>query len=314
MNRKKLTIVECIIDIVLIIFLSIIFYLQQPIVTSKVIYIPKGSINHIISYLNDRNYDIAKIDAIFLRFFGSPQSGWIDMKKNIQTKADFLMKLTKAKAALRDITLIPGETTYIFLNQIAKKFSLNKNLLEYEFKKQSLYQEGAFIAETYSIPVGVKEKEIIHILLNKSYFQKKSIAEKFLGKYNEKDFYYYITIASVIQKEAANRKEMPIISSVIYNRLKKGMKLQMDGTLNYGKYSHLKVTKERILNDNSFYNTYKYRGIPKEPVCNVSVEAIIAAMFPAQTNYLYFMKNRNGVHDFSCNYSTHLDNIKRATK
>jgi len=88
----------------------------------------------------------------------------------------------------------------------------------------------------------------------------------------------------------------------------------MDGTLNYAKYSHLKVTPKRIRNDTSIYNTYKHKGVPSIPVCNVGFEAIKAAVFPAKTNYLYFMKSKNGTHDFSRNYSTHLRNIKRVTK
>ncbi len=107
---------------------------------------------------------------------------------------------------------------------------------------------------------------------------------------------------------------MPLVSSVIQNRIKKGMKLQMDGTLNYGKYSHVKVTSSMIKEDKSTYNTYLYGGIPPAPVCNVSFDAIRAAIFPAESNHLYFMKSKNGSHDFTCNYSTHLTNIKRATK
>ena len=142
----------------------------------------------------------------------------------------------------------------------------------------------------------------------------KEFSIKVFGLYNEKKWFHYISIASVIQKEAANDKEMPLVSSVVYNRIKKGMKLQMDGTLNYGRYSHVKVTPQRIRNDKSSYNTYIHKGIPPIPICNVSFTAIKAAIFPAKTNYLYFMKNKNNTHDFSCNYSTHLDNIKRATK
>jgi UPF0755 protein len=107
---------------------------------------------------------------------------------------------------------------------------------------------------------------------------------------------------------------MPLVSSVIHNRIEKGMLLQMDGTLNYGKYSHVKVTSKRIKEDSSVFNTYKNKGVPSIPVCNVSFDAIRAAVFPAKTSYLYFMKNKNNKHDFSSNYSTHLRNIKRATK
>lgn len=236
------------------------------------------------------------------------------MKTNINSKADFLYKLTTSKAALQSVTLIPGETTYIFLNQLAKKLHLDRKKLEDEFMKNAPIEEGALVPDTYNIPRGITEKELIKVLLNISHQKMKALSMKFFGTYNEKKWFHYVAIASIIQKESANQEEMPIISSVIYNRIKKGMPLQMDGTLNYGKYSHTKVTAQRIRNDSSRYNTYKNKGIPSLPVCNVSIEAIKAAVFPKQTDYLYFMKSKKGTHDFTCNYSTHLRNIKHATK
>ncbi|MEA1955990.1 MAG: endolytic transglycosylase MltG [Campylobacterota bacterium] len=314
MNNIKLTIIKWIFNILLIIILSFIFYLNKPINTPKVIYIPNGSINKIISHLGNEKYDVCKLDSLFLRLIGSPQHGWIDISVSRSTKADFLYKLINAKAALQNITLIPGETTHIFLNQLANNLQLDRDKLQKEYDLQSPIKEGAFVPNTYKLPIGITEKELIKILLNHSKSKMQEISNKFFGNYNEKRWYEYIAIASVIQKESANNKEMPIVSSVIYNRIKKGMKLQMDGTLNYGKYSHLRVTPKRIREDMSLYNTYKYKGIPKYPVCNVSFEAIRAAVFPAKTNYLYFMKSKNGTHDFTRNYSTHLHNIRRATK
>ena len=99
---------------------------------------------------------------------------------------------------------------------------------------------------------------------------------------------------------------MPIVGSVIYNRIKKGMKFQMDGTINYGFYSHTKITHQRIREDNSSYNTYKFEGLPKEAVCNVSLSAIRAAIFPAKTDYLYFVRDKTtGAHIFSTNLNDH---------
>ncbi len=314
MKDKKLTIVIYVVEIILITFLSFIYYLIQPIKTPKVLYIPKGSINQIISQLQDKNYNVCKLDTFILRFTGSPQSGWINMAKEFNTKADFLYKLTTAKAALRDITLIPGETTYIFLDQLAKNLGLDRAKLQEEFEKQSPVKEGVFVPNTYKIPVGISEKELISLLLKISLKKMKAISIKIFGSYNEKKWFRYIVIASIIQKESTSNKEISLVSSVIYNRLKKGMKLQMDGTLNYGKYSHAKVTSKRIKQDKSIYNTYMHSGLPAVAVCNVSQEAIRAAIFPAKTNYLYFMKSKKGTHDFSCNYSTHLRNIRHATK
>ncbi len=103
---------------------------------------------------------------------------------------------------------------------------------------------------------------------------------------------------------------MPLISSVIYNRLEKGMKLQMDGTLNYGKYSHTVVTPERIKSDESPYNTYKYKGLPPHPLGTVSLAALKASIKPAESNYIFFMLNPNGTHNFTATYKEHLKNIR----
>lgn len=260
------------------------------------------------------NYDVFKLDSFLLRVIGSPQSGWIDMKNSLNTKADFLYKITTAKAALQNVTLIPGETTYIFLNQLATQLQLDTKLLNKEFLRQSPKEEGVFVPNTYKIPIGITEKELISLLLKISLKKHKELAIKFFGTYNETKWFRYVAIASIVQKESANIEEMPLVSSVIYNRVKRGMYLQMDGTLNYGKYSHLKVTPKRIREDMSFYNTYMHKGIPKAPVCTVSFDAIKAAIFPAKTDYLYFMKNKKGTHNFSCNYSTHLKNIRMLQK
>ena len=277
-------------------------------------YVPQGSINKIITHLHKKNYDINKLDSILLRVIGAPQRGWIDIGVAKSTKADFLYKLTKAKAALQNITLIPGETTYVFLNQLAQNLELDRSLLDKEYALQSPHKEGALVPDTYSLPIGITEKELIHILLSQSQKRMQKLSYKIFANYNEKKWFHYLSMASVIQKESANVKEMPIVASVIYNRIKKGMLLQMDGTLNYGKYSHIKVTSKRIKEDVSSYNTYKHKGVPKNPVCNVSFDAIRAAIFPAKTDYLYFMKNKKGLHDFTRYYSIHLKNIRRATK
>jgi len=260
------------------------------------------------------NYDVCKLDSLLLRVIGSPQSGWINMNSTRNTKADFLYKLTTAKAALQNITLIPGETTFIFLNQLSKNLQLDRVTLQKEFTLQSPIEEGVFVPNTYKMPIGITESELIRLLLKVSKSKSKQFSLKLFGNYNEVKWFHYVAIASVIQKESASIKEMPIVSSVIYNRIKKGMKLQMDGTLNYGKYSHMKVTAKRIREDKTIYNTYIHSGVPKLPVCNVSFSAIKAAVFPDKTDYLYFMKNKNGVHDFTRHYSTHLNNIHRATK
>lgn len=300
--------------IVLLIALSFIYYLTMEMTSSKVIYVPPGSIHKIIAHLRETNPEISAVDGFLLRFAGRPQQGWIDLRSQTLTHGDFLYRLTHSKAAMRPVTLIPGETTERFFHQLANSHGLRPQKLWEALKSQSPYSEGVFVPDTYQLPVGISESKAVALLLAYSRETHRRWSQKIFGSYNERKWRKYIRVASVIQKEAADADEMPLISSVIANRLAKGMKLQMDGTLNYGPYSHIAVTAKRIRTDRSQYNTYLYKGIPPEPVCNVGFDAIRAAIFPAKTDYLYFTKGADGTHRFSRYYSTHKRNIFRVTK
>ena len=232
---------------------------------------------------------------------GYPQAGWIDLKREKFTKADFLYALTHNKAALRNIKIIPGETNYFIFKQIGKKLKIKNFYCKID--------EGFIKPDTYRLPIGMKRKNVCKFLYKESLNWHKNLSKKFFGIWDYKNYKKYLIIASIIQKEAADTNEMKYISAVIYNRLKKHMKLQMDGSLNYGKYSHQKVTPQRIREDKSIYNTYKYYGLPKKPVCVVSKKAIIAAIFPAKVKYLYFVKCGNH-HLFANTYKSHLKNIR----
>ncbi len=314
MNIKKSTIIVWILEIVLLMALSFMYYLNQKVVTSKVLHIPQGSIGKIIAHLGKRNEAVYTFDKYILSFIGLPQSGWIQLGTTELTKADFLYKITTSKAALKEVTLIPGETTFVFFNQLSEELNLDTKKLRHYLNKYSTLKEGAFVPETYSLPTGIDEKETILILLNFANKKFKQYSSKIFGTYNEKKWFHYVTLASVIQKEAASVDDMKMVASVVQNRLKKGMKLQMDGSLNYGKYSHTKVTARRIREDKTHFNTYKYKGIPDYPVCNVSFDAIKAAIFPAKSEYLYFVKNKKGGHSYARYYSTHVKNIHNGKK
>ena len=219
-----------------------------------------------------------------------------------------------AKAQMMEVTLIPGETTTLFLQEVATELLLDGDKLQYYIDRYASYKEAGIYANTYFVPFGIKEKHLILFLTSQTDKKYQELSEKVYGTYDKKNWNRLLTIASIIQKEAANSEEMPIVSSVIYNRLRKRMALQMDGTLNYGKYSHIKITPERIDNDQSRFNTYKHKGLPPYPICAVSFDAIRAAMKPAKTDYLYFMKNSGGTHDFSTSYAKHRKNIKKVKK
>lgn len=281
----------------------------------SVINVPKGSIGGIITHLEKNNLDVNKLDLFLLRFIGSPQSGWIEIHPtnaiNQETsKGSFLYQLTNSKAALKELKLIPGETMYFFIEDISATLGLDKQELWDAYYENTSYPDGVIYPDTYKVPIDIGPRYLMGYLIGQSMKQHKKNAIKILGRYDEKQWFNYVTIASIVQKEAANIAEMPIIAAVIYNRLKLKMPLQMDGSLNYGEYSHQKITPQRIRNDKSVYNTYKYKGIPPYPVGSASMDAIIATIRPAKVDYLYFVKNSSGTHSFSNNYEKHLENIK----
>lgn len=260
--------------------------------------------------------DINRLDSLLLGFFGHPQSGWIEIKptNNITyetSKGDFLYQLTNSKAALKEITLIPGETMYFFIESISSTLGLDKKELWEAYQEFTSYPDGVILPNTYKVPIDIGPRYLMSHLIEQSMKEHKKNAIKILGRYDEKQWFNYVTIASIIQKEAANKEEMPLVAAVIYNRLKIKMPLQMDGSLNYGEYSHKKVTPERIRTDKSVYNTYKNYGIPPYPVGSASMDAIIATIKPADVDYLFFVKNSSGGHSFSNDYKNHIDNINR---
>ena len=254
---------------------------------------------------------MSKIDIFMIRLMGKPQQGWINIGTNNISKLDFLYKLTNAKAALKSITLFPGETKYLFLQRSSKEFNLSFEKLNLHFSKYSPFEDGFFVPQTYSFPYNITEEQFIYTIYKYSYKQHNKIAKRIFGNINKKKWLNYMIIASIIEKEAGDKEEMKLISSVIYNRLKKNMRLQMDGTLNYGKYSGERIRPHRIKNDKSKFNTYKYRGLPPHPVSSVSIDAIKAAISPANTKYLYFVKIGDKKHKFSKTYKEHLRFIRK---
>jgi len=300
--------------ILLLLLLTVLFYLGLPLRTEKNLRIRGDSWPSIISQLQTRGYAVGAPDVWILERLGAPTPGWVYLGKTRMERLEFLHRLASATSRFRPVTLIPGETTVIFFDELARALDKNATRLREAYRRLSPYPEAGILAESYNIPLHYSEERIINYLLNLSERRYRKLAAGAGIPYNPENWRRILTVASIIQKEAANRKEMPRVASVIYNRLRKKMRLQMDGTLNYGRFSHVKVTPRRIREDNSTYNTYKHRGLPEAPVCNVSEAAIRAALHPAKTDYLYFFRNDRGTHDFSDDYRKHLKRVQKKRK
>jgi UPF0755 protein len=114
-----------------------------------------------------------------------------------------------------------------------------------------------------------------------------------------------VTLASIIEKETGDPSERPLIASVFHNRLKRGMRLETDPAVIYGIKEFDGNLTRKHLETPGPYNTYLIKGLPPGPIASPGKKAIEAALFPAQTDYLFFVSKNNGSHQFSSNLTDH---------
>ena len=200
--------------------------------------------------------------------------------------------------------IVPKES---FLRQCFNRTLLN----ELEIPTKSV--EGFLSPRTYTIRPDTDAKALI-----------KEMVSQFRATYNLKfadrarclglSELEVLTLASMIDKEAVVPAERPLIASVFHNRLKRNMPLQSDPTSVYGIRAFAgKISKQDILRDTP-YNTYRIKGLPPGPIGNPGEESIEAVLFPAQTQYLYFVARKDGTHQFSTILAEHNRAVEKYLK
>jgi len=278
---------------------------------SETFYIDATNVDSIVTSLEDNGYTLTLVDKMMMQAEQIPTSGWYTLDKKSYGRFYFFKNIYKHTAETMNIVVYAGETHNELINRVANDLKLDRKKLYEAYKSLSRFKEGDIFSGHYRVARKADEKSVMIYLVNTS----KKIFDLFIentfrNKPNHFELKVLLTVASIIQKESNSAEEMPIISSVIYNRLDKDMKLQMDSTLNYGPYSHSIVTPERIKTDTSYYNTYKHKGLPPYPLGTVSIEALRSAMFPDKSKYLFFMLKPSGGHKFAETYEIHLENIR----
>ncbi len=165
--------------------------------------------------------------------------------------------------------------------------------------------EGYLFPETYRVSKGMKEEEIIKLMISQF---NKAVTEENRKRAKELGFTFrqIIILASIVEKETSAPEERTLISAVFHNRLKAKRPLQADPTVIYalGKAFDGDLKKEHLRIDTP-YNTYRYRGLPPGPIGNPGREAIQAVLHPADVNYLYFVSRNDGTHVFSSSLEEH---------
>ncbi|QHI73694.1 endolytic transglycosylase MltG [Aminipila terrae] len=175
--------------------------------------------------------------------------------------------------------------------------------------------EGFLYPETYDIYTTASEHEIINKML--AQFDK-LVTDEYYNRATAMgyDMYKIITIASLIEKETLVSSEKATVASVIYNRLAINMPLQIDAAVQYALPEHKDRLDYNDLQVNSPYNTYQNTGLPPGPICSPGIDSIKAALYPADTNYYYYVLSaeKNGSHKFSNTYEEFLKNKKAYIK
>jgi len=176
------------------------------------------------------------------------------------------------------------------------------------------YVEGVYFPDTYLIPTAEKNFEV---------------AQRMIARFNEKFAPYFdqfvkqniiwttgLRLASIIQREAGGKEDMPLIAGILWNRLLIGMKLEVDATVQYARGKTDKgwwapIKPSDIKEIDSPYNTYKYKGLPPHPICNPGISAIEAVLNPTETDCLFYLHDSNRQIHCAKTYEEHKANIER---
>ena len=164
--------------------------------------------------------------------------------------------------------------------------------------------EGYLYPDTYQFVRGMTTEEILARMVAR---MRDQISPELLERARARDFnlHQVLTLASIIEKEAVIRVEMPLISAVFWNRLQREMPLQADPTVQFAVGKDGKALTRADLQVESPYNTYRRQGLPPGPIGAPSRAAIEAAVKPAAVNYLYFVSVDDRRHHFSANLAEH---------
>lgn len=244
--------------------------------------------------------------------------------------AQVLKELQKGSPCLTEFTIVPGSNLFevervLVEKGLCKRGELLKLAEDEEFLKKLKVPslEGFLYPDTYLVNRESSCREAVEVAVRRFHrvvdplFKNYTPPPKVKRALKEITPLKVITVASIVEKETSLKSERPLVAAVIYNRLIRGMKVQCDPTVLYA--LRLKgIKKERLLYKdlkvNSPYNTYLFKGLPPTPICNPSLSSIEAALHPAEVNYLYFVANGKGGHNFSESYNQHLKEVRKYRK
>ena len=230
-----------------------------------------------------------------------------------------LEKLVKGTVKLYKLTVPEGLNIYQVAELVAKEgMAEQKAFVEMAtdtaFASASGISNGNFegylFPETYYFPKNVSVKTIISTMVRR--FRQVFRPEwKDRSKQLGFSIHQVVTLASIIEKETGAPFERPLISSVFHNRLRKKMRLESDPTVIYGLESFDGNLNRKHLETFTPYNTYRIKALPPGPIANPGQASLEAALYPANTKYIYFVSKKDSTHQFSTNLKDHNQAVRK---
>ena len=201
-----------------------------------------------------------------------------------------------------------------------KKQGLLENSTPDELNQLFRQSEGQLFPDTYLFAKDSSAEQIIEKMTDNFDAKTSSLTNKSINPLTHE-----LILASLVEREAKHDADRPLVASVLKNRLKIGMALQVDATLQYAKANSVFSIQYSVLKDfdwwpqitsadksiNSTYNTYKYPELPPGPIANPGIEALTAVINPAETDYLYYVSESNGTTHYAKTLEEHNTNIAK---
>jgi len=255
------------------------------------------------------------LDTIFFKVFlaieniDSFQAGKYKVEeKNLK---EIFLDLSQGHTSTHKLVIKDGANIYDVQKELENSFldidCFNLNCI----KRQTPFKEGILYPDTYFYKDSMKASSLLQASHERLF---NTVSKLWLNKPPNnplKNINEAIILASIIEKEAGNNQEKPLIAGVFLKRLTLGMRLQADPTIIYGLLPNFDgdIKKSDILNKNNLYNTYMIKGLPPTPISMASLSSIEAAINSVPGNYLYFVANSKTSHYFSKTYEEHLEMI-----
>ena len=233
--------------------------------------------------------------------------------------SDIVSALNGGHGLVNTVTIPEGYTISQITPLLAKTLKVPADSVQAAMRDTSLLArldiptrtlEGYVFPDTYAFPAGTTARQAVREMVYS--FERRwkpdwdtSLTEL---KINRNDL---VTMASIVEKEARVPEERPVIAAVYYNRLRKGMRLQADPTIQFALGRHVGRVLYKDLEIKSPYNTYTNKGLPPGPIASPGVASLAAAAHPANVRYLYFVASRDGHHEFRMTLEEHASAIRQ---